>query len=245
MGTVAGTATGISALIVDAERTFADALAARLEAETDVAVVAAVHATTPAHCMIVGRHADVLLLDADLADGAATRLCEELTARGQGPKVVMLSASSAPERIVAAVRAGAAAWVRKDETMEHLLSVVRGVVRGETWLPPADAGDALRLLLLEVDRRHANDRLLAGLTPRERDVLVCLAAGAGRQETAQRLHLSANTVRTHVQNLMAKLGVHSALEAVALTRPYLHQVSALAGTAGANRRASDSRRGPR
>jgi DNA-binding NarL/FixJ family response regulator len=69
--------------------------------------------------------------------------------------------------------------------------------------------------------RRESDRLLAALTPREREILSCLADGAGRHDVAERLHLSANTVRTHLQNLMAKLGVHSTLEAVALTRAQL------------------------
>jgi DNA-binding NarL/FixJ family response regulator len=80
-------------------------------------------------------------------------------------------------------------------------------------------GAVLRLLLQEREEQRESDRLLASLTPREREVLSCLAEGAGRRDVAERLHLSANTVRTHLQNLMAKLGVHSTLEAVALTRP--------------------------
>ena len=112
---------GISVFVVDQERTFADALAARLEAEEDVEVVAAVHARTPAECLIVGRHADVMLLDGDLPERAAMRLCEELCSRDDAPRVVMLSYSSEPERIVDAVRSGAAAWVRKNESLQHLL----------------------------------------------------------------------------------------------------------------------------
>ena len=81
-------------------------------------------------------------------------------------------------------------------------------------------------------RRAEEDTLLAALTPREREVLACLAAGAGRDDVARQLYLSANTVRTHLQNLMAKLGVHSTLEAVALTRraqlDYLPPVRSLA-----------------
>jgi DNA-binding NarL/FixJ family response regulator len=215
---------GISVFVIDSERTFADALAARLEAEEDVEVVAAVHARTPAQCLIVGRHADLMLLDADLPERAAFRLCDELRSRDQAPRVIMLSHSSEPERIVDAVRAGAVAWVRKDEALEHLLCVVRGVARGETWLPRAEVGHVLRLLMAERQLQQDNDQLLAALTPRERDVLTCLAEGAGRREVAERLHLSANTVRTHLQNLMAKLGVHSTLEAVAISRPHLEQV---------------------
>ena len=215
---------GISVFVVDQERTFADALAARLEAEEDVEVVAAVHARTPAECLIVGRHADVMLLDGDLPERAAMRLCEELCSRDEAPRVVILSRTAEPERIVDAVRSGAAAWVVKSESLAHLLEVIRGVARGETWLPPAEAGRVLDILMQDQDRRRDNDRLLAALTPREREVLACLTAGAGRREVAEQLHLSANTVRTHLQNLMAKLGVHSTLEAVAMSRPHLEQL---------------------
>jgi DNA-binding NarL/FixJ family response regulator len=220
---------GISVFLIDQQRTFADALAARLEAEEDVEVVAAVHARTPAPCLIVGRHADVVLLDADLPGRAAIRLCEELCGREEPPRVILLSESSEPEQIIAGVRAGAAGWVRKDESVQHLLRVLRGAARGETWLPPGQLGQVLRLLLDEQEQRRNGDQLLAALTPRERDVLACLAGGAERTEVAEQLHLSANTVRTHLQNLMAKLGVHSTLEAVAVSRPHLQAVPPLDG----------------
>ncbi len=222
-------AMGISVFVVDQERTFADALAARLEAEDGIEVVAAVHGRTPAQCLILGRQADVMLLDADLPEGVAIRLCEELCGRDEAPRVIILSNSSEAERIVDAVRAGAAGWVRKDESFEHLVDVIRRTSRGETWLPPAETGQIMALLLGDQERRREDDELLDALTPREREVLSCLAEGAGRREVAERLHLSANTVRTHLQNLMAKLGVHTTLEAVALSRPRLEPVPHDAG----------------
>ncbi len=215
--------------ILDQERTFADALAARLEAEADVAVVAAVSANLPAPRLVVSEETDVVLLDADLPGGAAFTFCGELSGRSDPPHVIMMSSSSEAERIVAAVRAGAAAWVGKDESLEHLLRVIRGVVREETWLPPVATGQVLRLLLREREQQRESDRLLAALTPRERDVLACLADGAGRREAAVRLGLSANTIRTHLQNLMTKLQVHSTLQAVALTRPEPSRATARRG----------------
>jgi DNA-binding NarL/FixJ family response regulator len=210
---------GTSIFVIDQERTFADALAVRLEAEADVEVVVVVHRQSAAPSLIVGRHADLILLDGDLPDNAAMRLCEELRSRREPPRVVMLSRGSEPERIADSVRAGADAWVRKSESLDHLLQVIQGVMEGETWLPPAELGTVLRLLQQDREQQDETELLLAALTPREREVLSCLADGAGRREVAERLQLSANTVRTHLQNLMAKLGVHSALEAVALTRP--------------------------
>ena len=181
-------------------------------------VVGAIQVRAPTLRLIIGSPAEVMVLDGDLPDEAANRLCEELSGRDERTRVITLSSSSEPERIVEAIRVGAAAWVRKDESLEHLLRVIRGVARGETWLPPSEAGNVLWFLLRAGERHRENERLLAALTPRERAVVDCLAEGAGYRDVAEQLHLSVNTVRTHVRNLMAKLGVHSGLEAVALTR---------------------------
>jgi DNA-binding NarL/FixJ family response regulator len=211
----------IHVVIVDRHLAFRDALAIRLQSELDLSVVAKAHSAEFAPSVLVGRSIDVILLDAELPDPSAIAFCSELTRRADPPRVVMLSAASRPERIVIALRAGAAAWVRKDESIDHLLRVIRGVARGETWLPQTELGPVLRLLIEGLDDRRECDDLLAALTPREREVLFHLVDGAGRKEVAERLQLSANTVRTHLNSLMAKLGAHSTLEVVALARPRL------------------------
>jgi DNA-binding NarL/FixJ family response regulator len=206
---------GITTVIIDEQRTFADALAIRLGAEDDIKVVA-VAQPSARH---LGWPADVILLDVDLP--GSIRLCQATSRAPVETRVIMLSHTAEPSRIVAAIEAGARGWVRKDESIEHLLRVIRGVAHGETWLPPAQMGDVLSLLLRQRDKRKDIDRMLALLTPRERQVLACIAEGASRHQVATRLNLAANTVRTHLQNIMAKLGVHSTLEAVALTRAWL------------------------
>jgi DNA-binding NarL/FixJ family response regulator len=208
--------------IVDQEHTFADALASRLQAEGDIAVVAAVSVELPALHPVLTQNADIMLLDADLPRGAAFAVCREVLARGIVAHVIMMSYATEPERVVAAVRAGAVAWMPKVESLQHLLHVIRGIARGDAWLPPAVTGRVLNLLLRDPVPQQEND-LLATLTPREREVLACLAEGVARREVAARLRLSANTIRTHQQHLMAKLRVHSTLEAVALARPALTQ----------------------
>jgi DNA-binding NarL/FixJ family response regulator len=206
----------ITAIVIDSEPTFADALALRLDAEADITAMAAPPPTGPQPMGAnPGWHADIILLDGDLFD--SVRWCK---AASGAALVIMLSHTSEAPRIVAAIEAGARAWVRKDESLEYLLCVVRGVARGETWLPPAATGSVLSLLLRQRDGRKDGHRRLALLTPRERQVLACLAEGAGRNQIAERLNLTANTVRTHLQNIMGKLGVHSTLEAVALTRAW-------------------------
>jgi DNA-binding NarL/FixJ family response regulator len=209
----------VGLLILVKDRTFADALGIRLEAEPDIDVVAVLHRKTLPWHLFTGSRVDVMLLDGDLYGNAAFRLCEELSQRGEVPRVILLSHSADPGRIVRALRAGAVGWVGKDESVLRLIDVIRGVARNETWLPPAHTGQVLRLLLHGPDpERNGSSQLLAALTDREREVLVCLAEGIRRQDVAKHLHMSPNTVRTHLQNLMGKLGVHSAIEAVALTR---------------------------
>ena len=192
-------------------------------------IVAALNARAPSPHLFTGSPADVALLDGDFPGDAAFGLCEELSRRGQAPYVIILSHSSDPKRVVRAIAAGAVGWVRKDESLDRLIDVIHGVARGETWLPTRETGQVLGLLLRRPDPGQCGgSRLLAALTQREQEVLVCLAEGTGRRDMAEHLHLSPNTVRTHLQNLMAKLGVHSALEAVALTRSHL-QLAQLGG----------------
>jgi DNA-binding NarL/FixJ family response regulator len=206
-------------LILVQEHTFADALATRLEAEPDMEVVAALHTRAPSPHLFTGSRADVVLLDADFAGNAAFDLCKALSQRGEPPRMILLSQTSDPKTIVRGLEAGAVGWVRKDESLDRLIEVIHGVAGGETWLPASDTGNVLRLLLSRPEPEpNGTSELLAVLTQREREVLVCLAEGTGRRDMADNLNMSPNTLRTHLQNLMAKLGVHSALEAVALTR---------------------------
>lgn len=209
----------VKVLILVQDRIFTDALATWLDAESGMRVVAALHDRVQSPSLLAASQANVVLLDADLPHDSAVQVCQECSLHGGGPRVVMLSQSSEPQRIVRAMRSGAVGWVRKDESLERLRDVIYAVANGETCLPQGQTGEVLRLLLHGADRdADDSDCALAALTPREREVLMCLTEGTGRRAMATHLQMSPNTVRTHLQNLMAKLGVHSALEAVALTR---------------------------
>jgi DNA-binding NarL/FixJ family response regulator len=134
------------------------------------------------------------------------------------PAVVLLADSPDLARVGAAVRSGIRGWVPRDAGFDDLLAAVRAAADGGTWVPPK----VLTVVLNELTWTPPDDdptrALLARLTPRERDVLDCLADGLGRPEVAARLHVSTNTVRTHVQSILSKLGVNSSVAAVALLR---------------------------
>jgi DNA-binding NarL/FixJ family response regulator len=213
--------TPIKLVVIDGQRTFADALASRLAAEPDLDLVAVAESTTGARRLLNGRHVDVVLLDSELPQSLdfAAELGGMRAASTPPARVIMLGPVSEVTRTVEALRAGIAGWVPKEESLQQLLNIISGAMRDEMWLPSAAIGPVLRLLLRDHDERNAYPKHpLGSLTPRERELLAYLADGIGRREAAERMHLSANTVRSHLQNLMGKLGVHTTLEAVAVAR---------------------------
>ncbi|PWI46024.1 response regulator transcription factor [Streptomyces sp. ICBB 8177] len=149
-------------------------------------------------------------------DGIA--LVERVRAGHPATRTVVLAERDDPRRAARALQAGAAGWVAKDSSLSRLLAVIRGVLRDETHLPPALLTGVLRELTAARRHRTESERLVESLTPREREVLRCMVAGLGRKAVAERLYLSPHTVRTHMQNVLGKLGVHSTLAAVALAR---------------------------
>jgi DNA-binding NarL/FixJ family response regulator len=193
-----------------------------------------------------GRRFDVMLIDADLGtalapgapyhgngavalavpdngaeqDGLVDGISLVVGVRSGHPAVrtVVLAEKDDPRRAALALQAGASGWVAKDCSLQRLLAVIRGVLREETHLPPALLTGVLRELTAARKHRTESERLVESLTPREREVLRCMVAGLGRKAVAERLFLSPHTVRTHMQNVLGKLGVHSTLAAVALAR---------------------------
>lgn len=226
--------TRIRILVVDDHRIFAESLAAALAAEPDVDVGVAGSATGASRCLeraaAEGRSFDVLLVDVDLGGvsvmgevgtaGTADGLSLVAGVRAARPELhlVVLAERDDPRRAAAALQAGAAGWVAKDCSLSRLLAVVRGVLRGETHLPPALLTGVLREMTVARRARTESECLVDSLTPRELEVLRCMVAGLGRKAVAERLYLSPHTVRTHMQNVLGKLGVHSTLAAVALAR---------------------------
>ncbi|MGP3983708.1 helix-turn-helix transcriptional regulator [Streptomyces sp. KR80] len=228
----------IRLLVVDDHRIFAESLAAALAAEPDVDVAAAGSGAAALRCMeraaSQGRGFDVLLVDADLGAydaGAPTApgpvangsidgisLVAGVHESQSGVRTVVLADRDDPRRAAAALQAGASGWIAKDCSLSRLLAIIRGVLRDETHLPPALLTGVLRELTVARKHRTESECLVESLTPREREVLRCMVAGLGRKAVAERLFLSPHTVRTHMQNVLGKLGVHSTLAAVALAR---------------------------
>ncbi|MFC5952180.1 DNA-binding response regulator [Pseudonocardia lutea] len=219
----------INIVVVDANRVFADAVAARLGQERDMTILRCATGVTALRQAMTRSSADVVIGDASLfdpelvapADGLAFRTRPQGMDRADGDPMrvlVLVAAANECDRLADCLVRGVRGWVPRSASMEELIAAVRHAADGGTWIPPRLLTDALRELLWPQAVEDPAEALLKRLTPREREVLSCLVEGLDRSGVAARLQLSPNTVRTHVQSILGKLGVNSAVAAVALIR---------------------------
>jgi DNA-binding NarL/FixJ family response regulator len=129
---------------------------------------------------------------------------------------VVVSGHQRPTILVEAIEAGAAGFLDKNTAIDDLLGTVRAASAGEILIDPVVLAKLLPQLAAERQAAEEANRRMSRLTNREREVLKLLAAGCRNEAIAGRLFISPPTVRTHTQNILSKLGVHSQLEAVAL-----------------------------
>ena len=158
---------------------------------------------------------DVLLLDINLPDGNGYDLIPKIVECSPRTHVIILTSFTDEETIIRAIDSGVSGFLPKNTSLSDFLDTIRKVSEGEIIMPPR----LLIGLLKRVPRDRAvmrnNDSLWERLTPREKEILSHLAEGKSGSIIAEELNIAPLTVRTHVRNLMSKLGVHSRLEAVA------------------------------
>jgi NarL family two-component system response regulator LiaR len=158
-------------------------------------------------------------MDYRLPDGTGAEATRAIKARWPAARVVMVTALTDDETVLESIQAGADGYLTKDRAAEDVVHAVRAAFAGETLLP--------RSVIIEIARRVAaarergdDRRMIEPLTPRELEVLRSLTEGLSTPEICDRLFIAPNTLRTHVQNIMGKLRVHSKLEAVAFALRY-------------------------
>lgn len=202
-------------LLVEDSRIFADLLADRMRAEPGVEAVDVASTLSEARADTRRARPDLVLLDFHLGEESGLDLLEELDRMAAPPRVLMLSGDDRPEHVLRALRAGAQGWVTKTAAFDVLMQAIGEVVRGNMYLAPQALGPVLRRML---DRGRGERGFVDDLSPRQLEVLRCVVAGMSRAECAERLHLSINTVRTHMQLLLRRAGVHSTLGLASLAR---------------------------
>jgi DNA-binding NarL/FixJ family response regulator len=207
----------IRVLVADDQQAIRAGLAALLETQADITVVATAADGQEAAEQSRKHRPDVVLMDVrmpDLDGIAATRLICAADS-DTGPRVLILTTFDLDEYVYDALQAGASGFLLKDAPPDKLFDAVRVIAAGDALLAPA----VTRRLIAEFARlrppqRSTQSEQLDELTRRETEILSLVAAGLSNHEIADRLVLSNETVKTHVSHVLRKLGLRDRAQAV-------------------------------
>lgn len=185
--------------LADDHALFRDGLKSVLALEPDVTVVAEIERVDDLLPTLARTPCDILLLDLKMDRNAL----DDIGALAGKVAVIVVTATEAPEQALAALRAGARAVVLKRFAVETLLQAVRAVKAGEVWMAPS-----LQAHIAAGLREPPPNPL----TPREREIVRYVALGLRNAEVAQKLFISEQTVKTHLNNIFQKVGVRDRVE---------------------------------
>jgi len=157
---------------------------------------------------------DVVLMDVRMPDLDGISATRELLAASPEVKVVVLTTFEQDDYIFGALSAGASGFLLKRSKPEDLITAIHTVAAGEALLSPSVTSRVIERMAHDPAPDAARDERLDELTSREREVLELIARGLSNAEIADELTIEASTVKTHVKNVLAKLGVRDRLQAV-------------------------------
>ena len=213
--------TPITLVVADHQQLFAEGLAMILDAEDDLAVLGVAHNRHGAVELAATQRPAVLLLDADLPGDDQGATLTAVKAASPATKVLLLAGDARRQTIAAVTSSGADGLLAKDRSSRQVATAIRTVIDNQRKPMPATQ--------LTLPSGNASVELvrIGTLSDREQQVLGLLASGWSNRRIAQEYMLSLHTVRTHIQSILVKLGVHSKLEAVAFA--YQHGMVATSG----------------
>ncbi|MHA7154136.1 response regulator [Arthrobacter sp. TMN-50] len=201
----------IRVLIVDDHATFAELLAQALAREPDLASVGFATSIDTALTQFMLLRPDVVVMDYHLPDGDGITAAEQVLALAPDTRVIMLTGDPDLQALARAASTGICAFLPKDGSLVTLLETLRHARNGGMMVHPL-----LVTQLAARRKRPPSDTGFASLTQRELEVLSLMAAGSDVRANARTLGITENTCRGYVKSILAKLGAHSQLEAVAV-----------------------------
>jgi DNA-binding NarL/FixJ family response regulator len=156
---------------------------------------------------------DIVLVDAEAALARACEICE----RWRGAKMIVLGLDREDDRLIDFIEMGVLGYVLNGTSPQGLADRIREVHQGRTLCSPRVVTSVVeRISQLSRVERRPSPHSVEPLTPRETEILALMARGLGNKEIGRSLRVTVQTVKNHVHNLLAKLGVHRRREAVRL-----------------------------
>jgi DNA-binding NarL/FixJ family response regulator len=207
-------------LLVEDHASFRQTLAFVFDQQPDFEVVAQAGSLAEARRVMGEREADLGVIDLSLPDGEGVELIGDLCEANPLFAALVLTASLDRAEHARAIEAGAAGVVHKSADVDEILDATRRLAAGETLISPEELVEMLRLAGQNREEEREARARIEQLTRREMEVLKALGEGLSNKEIAERLHMSVDTERTHMMNILNKLEVHSRLQALLFAARY-------------------------
>ena len=204
----------VRVVLVDDEAMVRVGLRMVLTAEADIEVVGEAADGGSAVEVVEATEPDVVLMDVRMPDVDGIEGARRVLARCPGVRVVVLTTFDEDEYVEAALRAGVSGFLLKVAPPERLIDAVRTVAAGGGLLDPGVTRRVIESFAAAPPLRTRRAETLETLTERERDVLRLIDRGLSNSEIAAELYLGETTVKTHVSNVLAKLGLRDRVQAV-------------------------------
>jgi DNA-binding NarL/FixJ family response regulator len=176
---------------------------------------------------------DVVLMDVRMPDLDGIGATRELTRTAPGVRILILTTFEQDDYVFGALRAGASGFLLKRARPEELIAAVHTIAAGEALLSPSVTRRVIDRMAQQPSPELADQARLEALTPREREVLACIARGLSNREIAAALVVEESTIRTHVKRILMKLDLRDRVQAVIFAYE-----TGLNGTVASGRRAS-------
>ena len=204
----------ITVAIIEDNRLVREGMTDMLNELPDVRVVLA--ATSLETAMLKDTNPRVVLLDVGLQDKNSLRLAETVQKELEDARVIVMDLLPAHEEIAEFVNVGVAGFILKDATFDDFVATIRSVADGARVLPPPMTGTLFSQIAHVAIKRGKEAALdSVRMTHREREVIALIAEGKSNKEIATSLAIAADTVKSHVRNVMEKLALHTRLQIAA------------------------------
>ena len=200
----------IKLLIVDDHAIMRDGIRALLGLNSDIEIVGEAETGQEAVQKALELSPDVIVMDVAMPDMDGIEATRRIMKENPKAKILILSQYNAPEYILSAIKAGSAGYVPKRALGSELVTAIRAVNRGESFLHPSAASAVIK----DYRDKAQDGDAFEQLTPREREILKLIAEGMTSQEIGNKLFISLKTVTGHRNKLMTKLGLHNRAELV-------------------------------
>jgi DNA-binding NarL/FixJ family response regulator len=206
----------IRVLVVDDQPVFTELLQTVLNLHDDIIVVGMAFTGEEGLQLAIETKPDVLLVDYHMPGMSGLEVVKALRAAGETTTVLVLTADTGEAVMAEAIAAGAAGYITKQQALSEVVQAVHTASEGEPVVPPFMIPRILSHFHRQQQREQQAEQLRSKLSAREIEILEQLARGRSNESMAEVFVLSPNTVRTHIQNIIKKMGVHSKLEATTL-----------------------------